>query len=344
MRRRVALALLVWSSVALPAVLPAAPKDSAPRPDAGRVSALPSYVRAVEPAAVGIHVEIPRDRPSVANLGAERWGSGVIFDAGAGYALTVSYILLDAERIEVSLRDGRKVPAKLVGLDLEVGLGVVKLQGPGPWPAASFGDSSKVAVGDITGTVGVADDGGLVATASRVEAVQPFTASWEYMLDRSFVISPYNAAFGGAALVDASGRVIGITSLRLGDAPHVNLAIPIEKFLPGKDELCDKGRVVSRRPRPWLGVYTLAREGGGVLVAGVSPFGPAGAAGIRRGDVIMRLNGEKVASQEDFYARLWQGSPGQDVQLVVVRASGSGFEAVTVRPADRYRVFRTSDR
>ncbi len=219
-------------------------------------------------------------------------------------------------------------------------------QGAGPWPAASFGDSSKVAVGDITGTVGVADDGGLVATASRVEAVEPFTASWEYMLDRSFVISPANAAFGGAALVDASGRVIGITSLRLGDgdAPYVNLAIPIEKFLAGKDELCAKGRVVSRRPRPWLGVYTMAREGGGVLVAGVSLFGPAGAAGIRRGDVIMRLNGEKIASQEDFYARLWQGSPGQEVQLVVVRASGSGFEAVTVRPVDRYRVFRTSDR
>ena len=344
MRRSALLAVLLSSALALPAALAAAPKDSTPRPDAGRVPTLPSYLRAVEPAAVGIHVEVPEDRPSVASLGSERRGSGGIFDAAAGYTLTVSYILLDAVRIEVSLRDGRKVPAKLVGLDLEVGLGVVKLQGAGPWPAASFGDSAKVAVGDITGTIGVADDGGLVTTMGHVEAVQPFTASWEYMLDRAFLISPHNAAFGGAALVDAGGRVIGITSLRLGDAPYVNLAIPIEKFLPGKDELCDKGRVVSRRPRPWLGIYTLAREGGGVVVAGVSPFGPASAAGLRRGDVIMRLNGEKIASQEDFYARLWQGSPGQEVQLVVVRASGSGFEAVTVRPVDRYRVFRTSDR
>ena len=289
---------------------------------------------------MGIHVEVPKDRPSVLTLGPERWGSGVIFDADAGYALTVSYVLLDADRIEVSLRDGRKVLATLVGLDLEVGLGVIKLGGPGPWPAASLGESAKVAVGDLTGTVGVADDGGLVASSGKIDAVRSFTASWEYMLDRAFVVSPYNAAFGGAALVDANGRVIGITSLRLGEAPYVNLAIPIEKFLKDKDELCDKGRVVSRRPRPWLGLYTIAREGGGIIVAGVSPFGPAGAVGIRRGDVIVRLNGEKVTSQEDFYARLWQGAVGQDVQLVVARESG--FEAVTVRPADRYRVFRTS--
>ena len=340
MRRRLAVVALV--SLFLPAAVLAVPKDSPPRPDAGRVSALPSYIRAVEPAVVGIHVEVPRDRPSVLTLGPERWGSGVIFDANAGYALTVSYVLLDAERIEVSLRDGRNVAAKLVGLDLEVGLGVIKLQGAGPWPAASFGESAKVAVGDITGTVGVADDGGLVANSGKIDAVRPFTASWEYMLDRAFVVSPYNTAFGGAALVDANGRVIGITSLRLGEAPYVNLAIPIEKFVKDKDELCDKGRVVSRRPRPWLGLYTIAREGGGVIVAGVSPFGPAGAVGIRRGDVIMRLNGEKVTSQEDFYARLWQGSLDQEVQLVVVRESG--FAAVSVRPADRYRVYRTSGR
>jgi S1-C subfamily serine protease len=326
--------------LALPALLPAAPRDSEPRPDPGHVAALPSYIRRVEPAAVGIHVEVPRDRPSAVTLGAERWGSGVIFDAQAGYALTVSYILLDAERIEVSLRDGRKVPATLVGLDLEVGLGVVKLQGSGPWPAASLGDSTKVAAGDVTGTVGVSEDGGLVATTGRIEAVRPFAAAWEYMLDRAFVVAPYNAAFGGGALVDASGQVIAITSLRLGDAPYVNLAIPIEKFLPGKDELCDKGRVASRRPRPWLGLYTFSHAGGGVIVSGVSPVGPAGAAGVRRGDVIVRLNGEKVENQEDFYTRLWKGAVDQEVQLVVQREAR--FEAIRVRPADRYRVFRTS--
>jgi len=334
-----ALAALV---AAAPAVAPAAPKVSAPRPDPGQISALPSHIRRVEPAVVGIHVEVPRDRPSVVTLGPERWGSGVIFDAKAGYVLTVSYVLLDAERIEVTLRDGRKVPARLVGLDLESGVGVIKLNGTGPWPAASFGDSRKVKAGDVTGTVGLSEEGGVVATAGKIDAVRPFAASWEYMLDRAFIVSPYNAAFGGGTLVDAAGQIIGVTSLRLGDDPYVNLAIPVEKFLAVKDELLDKGRVASRRPRPWLGLYTVERGEGGLVVAGVSPFGPARQAGVRQGDVIVRINGEKIDTQEDFYARLWRGPVEQDVQLVIQRATR--FEAVTVRPADRYRIYRTSDK
>ncbi len=323
------------------ALLLAAPRGSEKRPDPGQASALPTYIRRVELAVVGIHVEVPGDRPSVPTLGAERWGSGVIFDRDHGYALTVSYILLDADRIEVSLRDGRKIPGRLVGLDLEVGLGVVKLQGRGPWPAAKFGDSSLVAVGDVTGTLGVSEDGELVATAGRIEAVTPFSAAWEYMLDRAFMVSPHNAAFGGGALVDAAGHVIGLTSLRLGVPPYVNLAIPIEKFLPGMDELLAKGRVASRRPRPWLGLYTVPKDGGGLVVAGSSPFGPARAAGLRQGDVIVKFNGESVSSREEFYQRLWQGAVDQEVQVVVQRERG--VESITVRPADRYRFYRTSD-
>jgi S1-C subfamily serine protease len=228
-----------------------------------------------------------------------------------------------------------------VGLDLEVGVGVVKLEGDGPWPAAALGDSTRIAKGDVVGTVGAADDGRLVATPGHVEEVRAFSASWEYMLDRAFIVSPYNSSFGGAALVDSAGSVVGVTSLRLGDAPYVNLAIPIEKFLPGKDELLAKGRVESRRPRPWLGLYTVGAERG-VVVSGLSPVGPARTAGFRPGDVIVRLNGTKVESQEDFYRRLWQGSVDQDVQIVVQRERG--FEAITVRPTDRYRFFRTSGR
>jgi len=198
---------------------------------------------------VGIKVQVPRDRPSVLTLGPERWGSGVIFDP-VGYALTVSYVLLDAGSIEVSLRDGRTVPGKLVGLDLEVGLGVVKLDGPGPWPAATVGDSSGVSVGQATATVGVDEDNDLVVTSGSVTEIRGFAGYWEYMLDRAFVVSPYNPAFGGSPLVNVNGEVIGITSLRLGERPAVNLAIPIEKFLPGKDELIQKGRVASRKPRP----------------------------------------------------------------------------------------------
>jgi len=334
---RVALAVFVAALMA--AVASAAPHEPSPRLDPRQLSALPSYVQRVEAAIVSLQVEVPPDRPSALTLGTDRWGSGVVFDT-VGYVLTVSYIVLDAQRIEATLRDGRKVPGHLVALDLEVGVGIVKLEGPGPWPVAALGDSTKVVAGDIVGTVGISDEGRLSASAGRVDAVRPFTAAWEYMLDRAFVVSPYNPAFGGAALVDAAGAVIGVTSLRLGEAPYANLAIPIEHFLPGRDELLAKGRVASRRPRPWLGLYTQTLEGRGIVVSGMSPVGPARAAGFRPGDVITRLNGEKVDTQEEFYRKLWQGGVEQEVQVVVQR--DRGFEAITVRPVDRYRLFRMS--
>ncbi len=254
----------------------------------------------------------------------------------------MSYVLLDASRIEVSLRDGRKVPARLVGLDLEVGVGVAQLEGRGPWPAATLGDSTMVTAGDTTGTVGVSDDGDLVATPSRVQAVRPFAAAWEYMLDRAFIVTPYNAAFGGAALVNAAGSVIGVTSLRLGEAPHVNLAIPIDKFLAGKDELLAQGRVDEpRAPRPGS-VSTRSRWTAASWWPACRRSSPARAAGLRAGDVIVQLNGRQVASREDFYRELWQAPMDQDVRVTVRRAGAT--EAIAVRPMDRYRFYRTSDK
>jgi S1-C subfamily serine protease len=139
--------------------------------------------------------------------------------------------------------------------------------------------------------------------------------------------------------VNVHGEIIGIASLRIGERPFVNLAIPIELFTRSKDELVSKGRVVSRRPRPWLGVYTVPVEEG-VVVNGVSPIGPARQAGFQRGDVIVRVNGEKVESQEEFYRRLWQTQVGQEISVVVLRQSR--FHVITVRPADRYQFFRTT--
>lgn len=271
--------------LALP--LAAATRGSEPRPDPSVAPPSPSYVRRIEPAVVRIRVRVLADSPSALVLGLERAGSGVIFDPG-GCALTVSYVLVEAAQIEVTLRDGKSVPAELVGLDLEAGLGVVKLVGPGPWPTAALGDSTGVGVGQRAATVGVAEDNVLVVTDGSVTETRRFAGYWEYMPERAFLVSPDNPAFGGSPLVNPQGEVIGIASLGLGEPPAVNLAIPLETFVPGKDELLRSGRVVSRKPRPWLGLYTFPAEGGGV---------------------VMR---------------------------------GGRFEAIAVRPADRYRVFRTT--
>ncbi len=332
--RLIFLALLV--ALSMPQAAETVPRESESGILPSKPAAVPTHVQRVQPAVVGIKVRVPLDRPSVLTLGPERWGGGVIFDA-SGYAVTVSYVLLDAVMIQVSLRDGRVVPATLVGLDLEHGLGVIKLEGDGPWPSAPLGNSSGVTVGEATATIGVNDENELVITQGSVQEIRSFAGYWEYMLDRAFVVAPYNAAFGGSPLVNVQGEVIGITSLRLGERPFVNLAIPIEHFTASKDELLSKGRVLSRRPRPWLGLYTLPTETG-VVVAGMSPVGPARQAGFQRGDVIVRINGEGVDRQEEFYRKLWQNQVGQEITVVVLRESR--FHVIKVRPLDRYDLLR----
>ncbi len=297
----------------------------------------PSYVERVTPAVVGIDTKVPPDRPSALTLGPVRSGSGVIFDA-AGYVVTVGYILTDAAVIQVRMRDGRVVPARFVGQDYESGIGVIKLEGAGPWPHAPLGNSSAVGKGDPGAVVGVTGENELSATPVSVQDIRRFTGYWEYLLERAFIVAPMNPAFGGSPLVNTQGEVIGVTSLRLGDPPNVNLAIPIEYFLAAKDELFKEGRVKSRPPRPWLGLYTVEAPQGLVIV-GAAPSGPAIEAGFERGDVVVRLNGEKVDGQEDFYRKLWKTRIGDAVNIVVLR--DAKFQVVSLRTIDRQSIIRT---
>jgi S1-C subfamily serine protease len=323
----------------VPALAAAAPSLPERRPHPRDLPALPSYVQRVEPAIVGLSVRNAEGALSSARLGKERFGSGVLFDA-RGYVLTVSYLLLDAVAIEARLRDGRKVPARVVGLDLETGLGVVRLEGAGPWPAAALSHSTEVVVGTRTATVGVDEDGDLVPVPGAIHAIQRFSASWEYMLERALIVAPASPQWGGSAVVNDRGEVIGIASLQLGEAPHVNLAIPTETFLPVQDELIATGRIASRPPRPWLGLYTVdVRDG--LVVSDVSPVGPAARAGFLKGDHILRVDGAAVASQEEFYTRLWARRAGDRIEVVVQRRDRVHVIAVTA--IDRHTLYRIGD-
>ncbi|MBI4636312.1 MAG: serine protease, partial [Candidatus Rokubacteria bacterium] len=303
------------------------------------LSGLPSYVKRVEPSIVGLRVRVPENAVSSSRLGSRRFGSAVIFDA-RGYALTVSYLLLDAASLEARSRDGRRWEARLVGLDLDSGLGVIKLEGAGPWAAAPLGRSIDVVAGARTGTVGVDEDNALVHVPGAVHAIQPFSAYWEWMLDRALIVTPASPQWGGSAVVNDRGEVVGIASLRLGEAPHVNLAIPIEKFVPVKDELIAAGRIVSRPPRPWLGLYTVDAHGG-LLVSEISPVGPAARAGFRKGDRIVRVNGVAVASQREFYEQLWSKRAGELIEVAVQR--DDRVHVMTVPSIDRHTLYRVGE-
>ncbi|HEY3066152.1 MAG TPA: S1C family serine protease [Methylomirabilota bacterium] len=338
--RRTVLGPVLAATVLAPVLAAAvpAPRDLRPRPET--LSPYPTYVQHVERAVIGLRVKAADDAVSSERLGSRRFTSAVIFDQ-RGYAVTVSYALLDAVKVEARFRDGRGVAASVVGIDFDSGLGIVKLDGEGPWPTARLGDSRDVRVGAVSGTVGVDEDDDLVYVTGAVKAIRRFSAYWEYMLPRALIVAPSSPSWGGSALVDERGDVVGIASLRLGEEPYVNLVIPMEKFLPVKDELISVGKVVSRPPRPWLGVYTIGGTNG-VVVDGLSPQGPAYQAGLRKGDRVVGVNGVAVSSQEEFYEQLWRGEAGDVIRVAVIREEGR--RVIPVRSIDRAQLYRTGGR
>jgi S1-C subfamily serine protease len=281
---------------------------------------------------IGLRVEVAPDRPSAATLGTERVGSGVLISAD-GLALTVGYVVLEARALTATLADGRTVPARVVGHDFESGLGLIRLDGPGPYPALALGRSAAVSAGQPVAIIGMGADDRPHATSGRVTAVRPFVAYWEYLLERALVVTPLHPNFGGAALVDAEGALIGVVSLRL---PEGHIAIPIDLWPPVREAVVTQGRP-GTPARPWLGIRAVAVEGG-VGVASVSPAGPAHAGGLRAGDVIVRLDGDRVSDVEDLYRKLWRVALGRELMLSVYR--DGRLETVTVRTRDRYGIFQ----
>jgi len=335
--RAVRLAALVAFGLALVAAAgsrgeSAAPRPAAPRFDPSGASEVPTAVARVGPAVVGLRARIPPDRPSAATLGVERWGSGILVDPD-GTAVTVGYVVLEATALEAVLRDGRTVPARVLGHDFESGLALLRLAGGGAYPAATVGRSGPVAPGQPASIVGMTEDGRLTAVPASVTAIRRFVAYWEYLLERALIVAPSHPAFGGAALVDSDGALIGVVSLRL-DREH--LAIPIDLLPPVRDAVVTRGRP-DRPPRSWLGVRAVAVEGG-VGIAGVSPAGPAHAAGLRHGDIVVRFNGDRVADVEDFYRKLWRVGVGGAIELTVLR--DGRLETITVKTRDRHAVFQ----
>jgi len=314
----------------------AAPPASAPRPEPGAAASTPSAVTRVRAAVVGFQSLVPPDRPSAATLGEERAGSATIIDP-EGLAVTVGYLVLEAARIDVTLEDGRRTTARVVGHDFESGLALIRLDPSGvPYPAARLGQSAPLAAGHPVAIVGVGPSGPAVGVMVRVTGVGPFVAYWEYLLDRAVFVAPHHPAFGGAALVDPDGALVGVVSLRL---PSGHLAIPIDLLAPARDAMVQTGRP-ARPPRPWLGIRAIGVDGG-VGIAGVSATGPAHAAGLRAGDVIMRVNGERVPDVESFYRRLWAQPVDQPLELGVWR--DGAVVSISVRPRDRYATLGTQN-
>jgi S1-C subfamily serine protease len=277
------------------------------------------------------------DARSNLTLGPKREGTGVVIDAD-GLVLTIGYLILEAETVELSTADGTAFPATVVGYDSATGFGLLRSLKPLPIRPIQMGQSATIASREPVLIVGF--DG--VAPAVVVSRRQ-FVGYWEYLLDEAIYTAPATVNWSGAALLNREGKLLGIGSLSVNDAlgPDSqlpgNLFVPIDLLKPLLRDLVTRGKS-SAPARPWLGVQTQELHGN-VIVTRVSPESPAAAAAMRPGDVIVSLGGQVLKGQADFYTRLWgRGEAGVEVPLEVLR--DGRIQSVTIKSIDRERYYR----
>jgi S1-C subfamily serine protease len=281
---------------------------------------------------VGVRSSIPEDAFTAATLGTRREGSGVVIREN-GLVLTIGYLITEAEDVWLTTQTGRLVPAHALAYDQETGFGLVQALDRLDLPAMEFGAATQAEIGD---PVVLADGIGQVVRANIV-AKQEFAGYWEYLLDEAIFTAPAHPSWGGAALIGADGKLLGIGSLHLqmgrGDEiSEVNMIVPIDLLPPILNDLLVRGGI-DKPPRPWLGAFS-AESNGEVVVMSVAEGGPAAQAGMRPGDIISDVRDGEIDGLADFYRKLWASGPaGSEVPIRIVR---NGRETwLRVKSADR---------
>lgn len=280
---------------------------------------------------VKLTVRAVADARSARNLGAQREGTGVVIDS-SGLVLTIGHLITEADTVELSVADGRKFAANVVGLDNATGLGLVKSLQPLPVKPVDFGQSAAASLRELVLIVGF--DG--VAPAYIVSK-RPFVGYWEYLLDEAIYTAPATVNWQGAALLSREGKLLGIGSLAVADALGSsavpgNMFVPIDTLKPVLGDIIANGRTTTK-PRPWLGITSQEIQGK-VIITRVTAEGPAEEAGLQAGDIIVGMGGQALAGQADFYTRLWKtGDAGVEVTLDVLK--GAKIEPVKVKSIAR---------
>ncbi|MFO1039394.1 MAG: S1C family serine protease [Geminicoccaceae bacterium] len=273
-------------------------------------------------AVLGLRSEVPGDARTADTLGRERAGSGIVIDGG-GLVLTIGYLILEASSVDLFDAAGKRIPAEVVGYDHETGLGLVRATVPLPGiTPVPLGDSDVVAIGDPLLVLSRAPE--LGGREAKLVDRRDYTGYWEYLLPRALFTSPQHAEFGGAALIDREGRLVGVGSLRVPDAagPGIespgNMFVPVDALKPIMGDLIAFGRRQSAG-RPWLGVISHEMDGH-VVIVDVAKGSPAAAAGLAQGDLVLAVGGRDVGTLAEFYERIWSlGAPGVRVPLRVLR-------------------------
>jgi S1-C subfamily serine protease len=326
-----------------PAAESTAPDIESPESEPAPQPQLLSFADAVDraaPAVVNIYTErrvVVSNVPALPSLFGEflpdyrerverSLGSGVIYDT-QGHVVTNFHVIERAAEINVQLRDGREASAKLVGVDRDTDLAVLKIQ-LGNLPVMPIGRSDRLRVGEPVLAIG--NPLGLQHTVTQgiVSATgrgRLGVATFENFIQTDAAINFGNS---GGALVDGSGKWVGLNSIiagRQAGIEGIGFAIPVDLVRGVVDAILRDGRVV----RGWIGVVPgdlnpsdaaqFGLPAGAVLVRAVYPNSPAAAQGVARGDFITEVNGTPVRGAQDLLARIAMLKPGQGVRLGLLR-------------------------
>jgi S1-C subfamily serine protease len=288
---------------------------------------------------VGMASRIPQQAFTAETLGTERSGHGAVIRAD-GLVLTIGYLIAEAEEIWITLASGRLERGHVLAYDQETGFGLVQILAHVDLPFLTFGRSAGVAPGT---RVLLAGHGGRQnCVQAEIVSRQSFTGYWEYHVEDALFTAPAHPTWGGAALIDAKGALLGVGSLQVVQEEDdterpVNMIVPIDLLTPVLDDLLTLGR---RRdpPRPWLGLYA-ADVDDHVVIVGVSSRGPAKSADLQVGDVILGVEGDLVRDSGHFFRKVWSlGAAGVRVRVTLQR-EGRRLETL-VTSADRARFLR----
>jgi serine protease Do len=287
-------------------------------------------------------------------------GSGFIVDK-AGYIITNAHVVDGSAKITVKLDSGEELTASLVGSDEETDIAVLKVDAKRDLPFVKFGDSENVQVGDWVLAIGSPfglDKSVTAGIISQTRRETPYTTQFQRFLQTDAAINRGNS---GGPLINMAGEVVGVNSqiaTSTGDYNGVSFALPSRETEYVYRQIVQNGKV----RRGYLGVlldsvqaefaavYGL-KEGRGAIVTEVrEKTGPAAAAGIKTGDIIVEYDGQKVASAQDLISRVAMTPPSQTVIVNYLREVGEAIESRSAsvklgeRPANRTATTENSDR
>jgi serine protease DegQ len=274
-------------------------------------------------------------------------GSGVIVSS-QGYVLTNNHVVEGADEIELALMDGRRIAARIVGIDPDTDLAVLKSDETG-LPAITFAPADKARVGDVVLAIGNPFGVGQTVTSGIVSALgrsQIGINTYENFIQTDAAINPGNS---GGALVDSNGHLIGVNTAifsKSGGSLGIGFAIPISVARHVMESIIATGSVT----RGWIGIEpqrvdaagseaTGRGNGRGVVIANVMRGGPADEAGVRRGDVLLEIDGKPVDDTSALLNRVATLRPGSQAALTIARNRAEQTLTVTVgrRPTPSVR-------